>query len=106
VDQPEIALLDQIAERGAAPDISLGDADHQPQVVLDHGLARSEIAGPRPRGHVELLLGGEQRLDTDLVEVGLQRADPRFLVDGADRQWRTENGFRFRGGRFGDAVFT
>jgi hypothetical protein len=56
VHQAEVALLDQVRQRHAAPQVALGDAHHQPQVVLDHRLARGEVAGARARGGVEFLL--------------------------------------------------
>jgi hypothetical protein len=41
--------------------------------VLDHRLARLEIAGARARGDLELLLRREERGSPDLAQVGLQR---------------------------------
>ena len=41
-----LGLFDQVCHRHASPGIALGNADDQPQVVLNHGLARLEVAGP------------------------------------------------------------
>ncbi len=38
--QANIAFLDQVQERAAAPDIALGDTDHQAQVGADDGMVR------------------------------------------------------------------
>jgi hypothetical protein len=43
VDQTEVALLHQIEQGQPAVGVVLGDVDHQPQIALDHGLARLEI---------------------------------------------------------------
>ena len=70
--EPEVALLDQVGHRQAAAEVVLGDADHQPQVALDHLLARREVAGSRATGGRVLLLRCEQRRTADLAQIGLQ----------------------------------
>jgi hypothetical protein len=45
MDQAQIAFLDQVVERQAAMQVMAGNADHQPQIGLDHVLARREVAG-------------------------------------------------------------
>ena len=72
VHQAEVAFLDEVAHRQAAAQVVLGDADDQPQVVLDHRLARLEVAGARLDGGVVLLLGRQQRGAPDVAQIGLQ----------------------------------
>ena len=71
VDQPEIAFFDQVEQRESAVAVVLGDVDHQPQVVLDHLLARGEIPAARQPRVVQLLLRAEELAVPDLVEVDL-----------------------------------
>ena len=71
MDQAEITFFDQVEQRQSAVGVVLGDVDHQPQVVLDHLLARREIPGSRQPRVVQLLLRAEQLVVSDLVEVEL-----------------------------------
>ncbi len=71
MNQAEIALFDQVQQRNPAIEVVLGDIDDEPQVVLDHLLARDELTAARPARPFELLLGREQRLGANFVEVVL-----------------------------------
>ena len=71
VDQSEIAFFDKIGEREPAIKVMLGDADDEPQVVLDHFLPRVEIASAICARVFELLRGSEERALPDFVEVDL-----------------------------------
>src|SRR5207237_155957 len=51
VHETEVAFLDQVAHRQAAAEVVLRDADDQPQVVLDHAVARFEAARARRGQH-------------------------------------------------------
>jgi hypothetical protein len=63
--QADVALLDQVEQHHAAVDVVLGDRDDQAQVMLDHLLARAEVAGLGQGREVRLLLGAQQRLGAD-----------------------------------------
>ena len=71
--QAEVAFLDQVGHRQAAAEIVLCDADNEPQVVLDHRLARCEVAESRACRSVELLLWRQQRCAANFAQIGLQR---------------------------------
>ena len=71
--QADIALLHEVEERQAAPDIALGDADDEPQIVAHHLLQGRLVARLDPLGERDLLLVIEQGLGADLVQVGAQR---------------------------------
>ncbi len=71
VDQAEIALLDQVEERDAAVEVMLGDIHDQAQVVLDHFLARREIAGAHQTRRRQFVGRRQQRLGADFVQVEL-----------------------------------
>ena len=64
VDRPQqaqVALLDQVQEGDAAPQVALGHADHQPQVGADDGRVGLVGAGADespPRGPVRLQAAG------------------------------------------------
>src|SRR5437870_3340851 len=73
VHQPEIALLDEVQKRHASLEISLGDVDHQAQVMLDHFLPGGEIPGDGTPGKMQLLRGREQAIETDLMQIELGR---------------------------------
>src|SRR6185369_3165075 len=73
VHEAEIAFFDQVRQRNAAAQVGLGDADDQPQVVLDHRLARGEVAAARARRRFELLLGAEQFGASHFAQVESQR---------------------------------
>ena len=73
VHQPEVAFFDQVGHRQAAAEVVLGDAHHQPKVVLDHRLARREVTRLRPGGGVEFFLRAEQGRAPDFTQIGLQR---------------------------------
>ncbi len=73
VHEAEVAFLHEVEERHAAVEIALGDVHHQAQIVLDHLLARGEIAGRRAPREVQLLPGREQAVETDLVQIELGR---------------------------------
>src|SRR6185369_12262139 len=71
--EAEIAFFDQVRQRDAATQIGLGNADHQPQVVLDHRLARGEVAAARASRRFELLFRAEQFSAPHLAQVEGQR---------------------------------
>ena len=72
VDEAEIAFLDQVGKREPAIRVVLGDADDEPQVTLDQLLARVEVALRHRAREGKLLVGLEQRVLADLVEVELR----------------------------------
>ncbi len=80
VDEPEIALLDQIGQRHAAVHVVLRDVHHEPQVVLDHGLPGVEVALPGKPRVPQLFVRGEQRVMADFVQVELH--DVREQIAG------------------------
>ena len=77
-DQPERALLDQIQERQAAPDVALGDRHDQAQVGLDHVLLGGDVAALDALGQRDLLLGAQQRHAADRAQVQPQRVEARL----------------------------
>ena len=89
MDETKIAFLDQVREREAAVRVVLGDAHDQPQIVLDQPLARGEIATRHRPGERELLVGGQQQVLTDLVQVDL-----RDIVDDVGAESRRGRGER------------
>jgi len=70
--QPEVALFDEIRERHAAAQVALGNVDHEPEVVLDHRLPCSEIAGLRGACRPVFLVGCEEFGASDLAQVDRQ----------------------------------
>ena len=72
VHQAEVALLHQVEQRHAAVEVLLRHAHDEPQVVLDHLLARREVALRCAPGVVELLLRREEAVQADLVEIELR----------------------------------
>jgi len=86
VDEAEIALLDQVAERESAIEIMLGDADDKAQVALDHLLPRREVAGGRRACAGELFFGAEQRALPDFVQVDLSDVVQEIGTDAAGRR--------------------
>ena len=86
MNQAEVTFLDQIEQRNAAVEVVLGDIDDEPQVVLDHLLARDELAAACPTRPFELLFGRKQRLGADFVEVVLGDVVEQ-LEFWLDRRW-------------------
>ena len=107
-DQPEVALLHEVEQRHAPPDVALGDRHDEAQVGLGelllgelavgcHGLQRrlrsrrtaalrlvlEPLGGVQPGldalGERHLLLGGEQRDLADLLEVHADRVEAAAL---------------------------
>ena len=72
VDQAEVAFLDQVRQRDAAVRVVPRDADDQPQVALDHRLPRGEVAGAHRARERQLLVGRQQRVLADVVQVELR----------------------------------
>jgi hypothetical protein len=71
VHQAKVAFLDQVEQVESAVGVALGDVDHQPQIALDHALARRKVAlphGPRQREFLGRLQKG---VLADFVEIGL-----------------------------------
>ena len=68
-DQADIALLDQVQQRHAAPDILLGHADHEAQISLGEATARVQTANDRVLVEVPILnqAKGEGFADIDLI---------------------------------------
>ena len=107
--QSQIALLHQVKQRHVAVEVVFGDIHHQAQVALDHFLSRGEISlGGAPR-EMQFLLGREQRVEPDLVQVNLGDVGEEFgfrlrrfglrRVKGLGRCLAL--GFLVRGGRWG-----
>ena len=90
MDEPQVALLDQIRERQAAIEVMLGDADDQAQVVLDHLLPRVEIPSARRARAFELLAGREQRVLSDLVQIDLGDVVQEVRADAVGRHVERE----------------
>jgi hypothetical protein len=86
MNQPKVALFDQIEQRETAVGVVLGDVHNQPQVVLDHFLARIEAAALRQACVMDFFGRGQQMVVTDLVEVDLrhirQQIGARVVVLG------------------------
>ena len=89
MDQPQVAFLDQVGKREPAIRVVLGDADDEPEVVLDQPLPRLEIASGHRPGERELLLGREQQVLADLVQIHL-----RDIVDDVGAEPRCGLGKR------------
>src|SRR5215212_5131283 len=53
--QADVALLDQVLEGQPHPTIPLGNADHEPEVLLDELLTRPVVTGLGPLAEVDLL---------------------------------------------------
>ena len=107
LDQAEIALLDQVAERQPPIKVATRERDHQALVALDDLVAQTQgfgllPAGDRrfdPREHFEFLLPGENLRPADLLQIAgkqvvvLTRQETvigrrvlgivRFFVDGS-----------------------
>jgi hypothetical protein len=77
-DQPERALLDQIQERQAAPEITLRDGDHEPQVGFHHLLLGLQVPSLDPLRERHFALGGEERHAADRPQVQPQRVQARL----------------------------
>src|SRR6266568_5293900 len=71
--QADVALADQIEQGQAKAFIIVSDLDHQPQIGLDHLLARLFVALLDAGGQLDLLLGGEQLDLADFAQVKLDR---------------------------------
>jgi hypothetical protein len=82
VNQPEVALLHQVEQGQTAIGVVLGNVDHQPQVALDHGLPRFEIALHGTPRQGQFLFRGEQRRLADFVEIQLGHIDLRLVENG------------------------
>ncbi len=71
VDQAEVPLLDEVEQRQAPVGVMLGNRHDEPQVALDHRLARREVAGQRAHGRVVLFLRRHQAVGADGGQVAL-----------------------------------
>ena len=60
VEQPDIALLDQVEQGQAAPQVPPCDADDEPEVGLDQLALGLDVALLHPAGEGLLLLAGEE----------------------------------------------
>src|SRR5918995_2913361 len=67
--QADVALLDQVLEWQSHPTIPLGNADHEPEVLLDELLARPVVAGLGPLAEIYLLPVRQQIPLVDTREV-------------------------------------
>ena len=61
VNQAEVAFLDQIQKGQAAIQVAARDLDDEPQVGLDHALARSEVTAARAARQLLFLVRRQQR---------------------------------------------
>ena len=77
-NETERALLDEVEEGEAAPEVALGDRDDEPEVRLDHVLLRIHVAPLDELRERDLLIGGEQRHLADLAQVEAQRIERRL----------------------------
>ena len=71
MDQPQIALLDQVQKRQATAIVVLGNIHNQAHVMPDHALPRGKIPLPDASRVPDFFLHGRQRALPDLVEVEL-----------------------------------
>src|SRR5210317_98512 len=82
MNQTEVAFLDEIEKRQATVDIAARNLDDQPEVALDHALARLFIPAQGTARVFFFFFRREQRRDTYLVEVSLywiQQLSQNFL---------------------------
>ena len=78
MNQPEVALLDQVEQRQSTIDVTTGDLDDQPQIALDHAVSCRLVAILNLTCKLLFLVGGEQRRDADFGKVqasGIVRSD-------------------------------
>jgi hypothetical protein len=75
--EPERALLNQVEERDAVSAVPLRYRDDEPQVRLDHVLARSAIAAFDSLGERQLLDRREELVPADAFEEEMQRLEAR-----------------------------
>ncbi len=71
--RPEHALLHEVAHLQAQPLIAAGLGDDEAQVGVDHALLGLEVAALDPLGQLDLLGGGQQRVNAGLLEEHLER---------------------------------
>ncbi len=69
MDQPEVALLDQVEQRQATVDVTPCDLDDQPQIALDHAVARRFITLLYAARELLFFRGGQQLGNADVVQV-------------------------------------
>src|SRR5215204_2581288 len=67
--QADVALLDQVLEGQPVAPVLFGNADHQPEVLLDKPLPGSPVSGLGPQAEVYLLLVREETALPDVREV-------------------------------------
>ncbi len=78
LDQSQITLLDQIKKEHTSPHVTLGNADHQPEIGLRKTLLRLQIARLHLLCQLDLLLRRKQRHLADLFQIhpdGIFNAD-------------------------------
>jgi len=88
LDQPKIALFDDIREWKPAMNVALADADDETQIGLDHLLASLLVSGHDPFAQLLFLLEGQECRAADLAEIafkGIQtfRSAAGFVVVGS-----------------------
>jgi hypothetical protein len=73
-DEPDVALVDEVAERDALILVLLGDGHDEPEVGADERVERFLFPLPDPLGQLDLPFASQQRIGADLLQV---------LVEGA-----------------------
>ena len=71
--QAHVPLVDQIEQGHAVILVLAGNLDHEPQVGLDHPLARLAVALLDPGGQMIFLLDGQQRRLANLAQIEVER---------------------------------
>src|SRR5215212_6149128 len=80
--QAYVALLDEVLERQPVAPVLLGNADHEPEVLLDEPLPGALVAGLGPHAEVYLLLVRQEIALPDVREVlGEELGGLRFPLD-------------------------
>ena len=88
LDQPKIALFDDVGEGEASMHIPLTDTDHQTEIRFNHLLAGLLVPRHDPLAQLLFLFKRQQRRATDFAQVTLEgiqsfgAATRFFLVDG------------------------
>src|SRR5687768_16178106 len=76
-NQPEVTLVDQIAQRDTLVLVFLGDGNNETQVRANEFVECFLVAFPDSLSELDLVFPLQQRVSTDLLQVLIERA---FLV--------------------------